>query len=213
MIILIGGEKGGTGKTTILTNLAAKLMLSGKDVLMVDADRQASSSDWILEREKAKHKPSIPCEQKFGKIIAQQLQDLATRYEYVLVDAGGQDSLEQRYTLGVCNILLIPFRPSRYDENTLKRMDRLIEQIRPLNPKLKAFAIINNAPTHPFRKEIRIAKKVVSELKEITLSANIIKDRITFQNTARTGLSIYEFKDSDQKAIKELDAIYNEFFK
>ena len=40
MIILVGGEKGGTGKSTIATNLAIMLMRSGRDVLVVDADDQ-----------------------------------------------------------------------------------------------------------------------------------------------------------------------------
>jgi chromosome partitioning protein len=40
MIALIGGEKGGTGKTTLATNLAAKRVLAGRDVLLVDADAQ-----------------------------------------------------------------------------------------------------------------------------------------------------------------------------
>ena len=38
MIILIGGEKGGTGKTTIATNLAALRAMAGRDVLLVDTD-------------------------------------------------------------------------------------------------------------------------------------------------------------------------------
>ena len=41
MILLIGGEKGGTGKSTIATNLAVQLALDGKDVMLLDADPQA----------------------------------------------------------------------------------------------------------------------------------------------------------------------------
>ncbi|MDD5004337.1 MAG: AAA family ATPase, partial [Acidithiobacillus sp.] len=35
MILLVGGEKGGTGKTTIAVNLAAGFRLQGRDVLLV----------------------------------------------------------------------------------------------------------------------------------------------------------------------------------
>lgn len=213
MIVLVGGEKGGTGKTTILTNLAAKLAIEGKDILIVDADKQASASGWILDREEAGYRPRIACVQKFTKIIAEQVQDLAKRYEYVLVDAGGHDNLEQRYVMGVCNIVLVPFRPSQYDVNSLVRMNSNIEDVRAFNPNLQAIGIINSASTHPFRNEARNAKKAVAELKEITISDNIIKDRVAFQNSAKTGLSIYEFKEKDNKAIKEIDAIYDEFFK
>ena len=46
MIVLIGGEKGGTGKTTIATNLAALRAMAGRDVLLVDTDPQGSASYW-----------------------------------------------------------------------------------------------------------------------------------------------------------------------
>ena len=38
MIYTLGGIKGGTGKTTIATNLAIMLSRAGRDVLLVDAD-------------------------------------------------------------------------------------------------------------------------------------------------------------------------------
>ena len=44
MVILIGGEKGGTGKTTIATNLAALRALAAHDILLVDR------SQLLLER-------------------------------------------------------------------------------------------------------------------------------------------------------------------
>ncbi|MEE8290059.1 MAG: division plane positioning ATPase MipZ [Candidatus Tectomicrobia bacterium] len=38
MIVLIGGEKGGTGKAALATNLVAQRARAGHDVLLVDAD-------------------------------------------------------------------------------------------------------------------------------------------------------------------------------
>ena len=46
MIVLVGGEKGGVGKTTLAVNLAAMRRRAGHDVLLVDADRQASANLW-----------------------------------------------------------------------------------------------------------------------------------------------------------------------
>jgi chromosome partitioning protein len=43
-IVLIGGEKGGTGKTTLATNMAVILAVEGKDVLLLDTDRQGTAS-------------------------------------------------------------------------------------------------------------------------------------------------------------------------
>ena len=52
-IILIGGEKGGTGKTTLAVNLAALRASQGRDVLLIDTDIQASASYWAQSRDEA----------------------------------------------------------------------------------------------------------------------------------------------------------------
>ena len=49
MVIIIGAEKGGCGKSTISVNLAATLASTGHDVCLVDSDRQLTTSDWIGE--------------------------------------------------------------------------------------------------------------------------------------------------------------------
>ena len=46
MIILIGGEKGGPGKTTIATNLAAMKTKKTNDLLLIDTDKQPTASYW-----------------------------------------------------------------------------------------------------------------------------------------------------------------------
>jgi chromosome partitioning protein len=89
-IILIGGEKGGTGKTTLAVNMAAARAKAGHDVLVVDTDPQGSASYWTAAREEKKIEPRIPSVQKFGKTLASELRDLGKRYEEIIVDAGGR---------------------------------------------------------------------------------------------------------------------------
>ena len=51
MIILVGGEKGGSGKSCLAQNIAVYLRTEkGAKVLMVDCDPQRTTSDWIQER-------------------------------------------------------------------------------------------------------------------------------------------------------------------
>ena len=50
-VIVVGSQKGGVGKTTIATNLAAWLVKQGSDVLLVDADDQGSTADFTAWRE------------------------------------------------------------------------------------------------------------------------------------------------------------------
>ena len=63
MIILVGGEKGGTGKTTLATNLAQMRASAGKDVLLIDSDKQESASSWAGQR----HSDSVvSCNHRIG---------------------------------------------------------------------------------------------------------------------------------------------------
>jgi chromosome partitioning protein len=48
--VLVASSKGGAGKTTIATNLAANAALDGKRTALVDADRQQSSAHWAAKR-------------------------------------------------------------------------------------------------------------------------------------------------------------------
>ena len=44
--VLVASSKGGAGKTTLATNLAAHFALDGKHTVLVDADKQKSSTHW-----------------------------------------------------------------------------------------------------------------------------------------------------------------------
>jgi len=48
--ILVASSKGGAGKTTLATNLAAHFALEGKNTALLDCDRQGSSSHWCEKR-------------------------------------------------------------------------------------------------------------------------------------------------------------------
>ncbi|HMG78059.1 MAG TPA: ParA family protein [Xanthobacteraceae bacterium] len=48
--VLVASSKGGAGKTTIATNLAAHYAVEGKNTVLVDADRQGSSQRWAEKR-------------------------------------------------------------------------------------------------------------------------------------------------------------------
>ena len=56
MIILVGSEKGGVGKSTLSTNFAVLLASLKKDVIIVDTDRQSTSANWAQYREETDKK-------------------------------------------------------------------------------------------------------------------------------------------------------------
>ena len=48
--ILIMNAKGGSGKTTVATNLAGYFAMKGASVALADFDPQGSSIDWLRQR-------------------------------------------------------------------------------------------------------------------------------------------------------------------
>ena len=81
MIILVGGEKGGSGKSCLAQNVAVYLRTErDASVLMVDCDPQRTTSDWIQERNGDDSLPGINCVQLYGK-IRNDLLSLTNHYD------------------------------------------------------------------------------------------------------------------------------------
>lgn len=212
-IVLIGGEKGGTGKTTLATNLAAMLALQGKDVLLLDTDRQGTSSFWATVREETEIEPRIACVQKFGKGLASQVRDLAERYDEIIIDAGGRDSMELRYSLGVCDRAYIPLQPFQFDIWTVRQMDDLVEMAMTVNENLQAFVVLNRVSTNPVVREDRETRDFFreEEFQHLSLLEAVLRDRIAFRKSARDGVSVVELKQ-DKKAVREMNQLFKEVY-
>lgn len=207
MIILLGSQKGGCGKSTLSTNLSAALASSGHDVVLVDADRQGTAARWCADREAAETKPTIHCVQKYENIKS-TLTDLAARYEIVIVDTAGHDSQELRTAALAADTLVIPFRPSQPDLDTISHIARVVETTKDFNEKLRALAVITMAPTNPSVKEIDEAKQFFDDCPNINLMSTIIHDRKTYRDCIAEGLGVIE-KDN-AKAKDEISQLIEE---
>lgn len=212
MILLFGGEKGGTGKTTLAVNLAALLAVKGRDVLLVDTDKQGSANFWAGIRGEVSALPRVPCVQKMGKGLARDVLDLAGRYEEIILDAGGRDSMELRYCLGVADRVYIPVQPTQFDLVTLEQMDQLVDQAQALNPRLEAFVVINRASTNPSVSDAEEAFALVNEFERLSAVKTILRERVAYQRSVREGLSVIEVARPDLKAVEEIRSFYGEIY-
>ena len=212
MIVLIGGEKGGVGKTTLAVNLAAMRSRSGHDVLLIDADKQASANLWAGIRQEDSSARPVPCVQKRGKGLDADIRDLAARYEDVVIDAGGQDSVELRAALTVAHLAVFPIQPSLFDAATLETLAELVAQAQGFNSGLVAAVVINRASTNPRVKEADDARDLIAAYSDLHLLEALLRDRIVFRKTARDGLCVLEADHRNPPAEAEMDALYREVF-
>jgi len=114
MILVVGGEKGGVGKTTIATHMAVARTTAGRSVVLVDADSQGTASSWSDARKEQAASP-IPCMSLRGGKVHVELRELARHYDDVIVDPGGADSQEFRSALLAAHTLLMPLKPGSFD--------------------------------------------------------------------------------------------------
>jgi chromosome partitioning protein len=210
MILLLGGEKGGTGKSTIAVNLAVWLAKNGADVMLVDTDRQQTSSRWVDRRNHADGGlPTVHCAEKHGNAF-DTIRDLAKRYDQVIVDAGGRDSEELRTALVAAHQVYCPLKASQPDLETSVHMNELVKLARGLNPALQARVVISMGPTNPVIHEAQEAREILTELPEFILSEAIIRDRKVYRDAMAEGRGVVEM--SNDKASAEIDQLAQEIY-
>jgi chromosome partitioning protein len=209
MIVTIGAEKGGVGKSTIATNLAVYLSREGVDVVIVDTDTQATCGKFIERRDEAGYLPSVACVQRTGSVAA-TLRDMKKRYQLVVVDAGGRDSLELRWAMAVSDLLLIPTRASQADLETLPKVNELVSLARGSNPDLKAVAVLSMAPSNPVITEVAEARELLAQFDQLELSGNIIRDRKVYRDALLAGKGVVELDNSQARA--EIQLLAQEIF-
>jgi len=212
MIVIIGSEKGGTGKTTIATNLAAMHSGRGMECLLVDTDKQSSSNYWSNSRDEDSSLKRVTCVQKLGKSVGKEILALSEKYKDIIVDSGGRDTYELRSALTVADYLYVPIQPAQFDIWTLSQMDSLLEEVSLINPKLKTFVVFNRVSTNPVIKEVDEAVSLLENYKNLKFSGIILRERISYRKAAAQGASVGEIKNIDPKAVCELTALYDYVF-
>lgn len=206
-LIVVGGQKGGTGKSTLATNLAVALTRAGRATLLVDTDRQLTASTWADVRQLDSALQAITCVQKSGSLY-QVLVDMTTRFDAVIVDAGGYDSMELRTAIVAADHLYSPVRASQSDLWTLEAMTKLLTEARGLNPELGAHLVLSMAPTNPSITETRDAQRLLAEYPGFAVCQSIIRDRKAFRDAMCQGRGVQELVDL--KATAEMNALVSE---
>ena len=209
MMILVGGEKGGSGKSCLAQNLAVYFARNKKAiVLMVDCDPQRTTSDWIQARNSDPSLPAINCIQLCGK-IRNDLISLAQHYDYVIVDCGGQDNLALRAAMSVADHVVIPLRPKRRDLKTVPHMEDMLSTCKMVNPKMLASFVMTQCPSLPNQARRIIEAKEVCTSYGINVLNALTYNRNVYDDSEELGSSVIEI-DPDGKAATEMIAIAEE---
>jgi len=209
MILTVGGIKGGSGKTTIATNIAIFLSQQGYDVLLIDADDQETTSDFCQFREQTLGGDlGFTAVKLSGSQLATQVRKLAEKYKFIVIDTGGRDTSSQRAAMTVSHLYLVPFVPNSFDVWTLTKVVNLINEIQAVNPNLISAAFLNRVKHKSAYAEDSMA--LLKESESLQLLEQTIGDRTAYVHASTQGLSIFEYKPVNPQAVDEMSKLFSD---
>lgn len=213
MIVTVGNTKGGVGKTTIAVNLAIARALAGRDVWLIDGDRQGTAQTAISIRAEAGLTPGIACASyPDGPTLRAQVQQQASKFDDIIIDAGGRDSTALRAALVLTDVLLIPFQPRSYDVWALDDIAALVDEARSVRDGLRAFAVLNCADPGQHSTDNADAAEAVANVPAFEYLATPLRRRKAYANAAGAGMSVLELKPQDAKATSEINTLISALF-
>jgi len=212
MILTVGGEKGGPGKSTVATTLAAMRATTDRQVLLVNADAQSTSIHWATARRDHPNLPQVTTVTMRGPKIHTEIADMAKRFEDVVIDTGGHDCVELRSALIASDRLLMPLRPSQPDLWTIEKMAEIIGHVSTVNERLECLVFVNQVPSVSRDRMRQAMVEVMENWPQFRLLKTAWMFRTAFAGAIGEGLTVHELKPRDGKAAAEASFLYGEVF-
>ena len=209
MIFVLSGIKGGSGRSTISEHLTVWLARDGADVLLVDADEQATASDFTSWREHTLDgKVGYTLVQLIGANLRKQVETMKPKYDHIVIDTGGRDTTSQRAALFVADVALIPIQPRSHDVWTLTKLTEMLGEIQASRMEpLIVHSFLNRADITSV--DNRETSEALASIVELGFVPFAIKNRKAYPNAGAKGLAVFEQEIPDKKAVAEIDTLFN----
>jgi chromosome partitioning protein len=202
IIISVLNQKGGSGKTTISSNLAHAIALDGHKVLLVDSDPQGSLRDW----NEANGGELLPVVGLDRETLPKDLKAVSDGYDFVVIDGAPQIAKMSAAAVKAANLVLIPVQPSPYDIWACADLVDIIaarQEVTDGSPL--AYFIISRAI-----KNTKLGNEIKGALVdyELPIMKTYTTQKVAYPTTAAEGTTV--FNEPECSAAKEITAIKTE---
>lgn len=201
-VIALLNQKGGSGKTTIASNLAHAFRLDGEKVLLVDSDPQGSLRDW----NEANEGELLPVVGLDRETLPKDLKAVTEGYDVAIIDGAPQIAKMSAAAVKAADLVLIPVQPSPYDIWACADLVDVIKARQEVTDgqPLAAFVISRAIKNTKLSGEI---EKALTDYELPVLKASTTQ-RVAYPTTAAGGLTVMQ--EPKSPAALEIFAIKHE---
>ena len=209
-IIALINQKGGSGKSTSSVHLAYWLQVKKNyRVLLVDADAQRSSSQWV-----AGMGVELPCQViQSPDDLLEQIPELVKDYDYLVIDGPASLSEETRAILFRCDLAVIPVQPTGVDLRSASDAMRLLKQAQSVRGGLpKGLVFLSRAVKNTKLKQEAIA--LLSQIPDAKFLKPIIHQKQAIADTSGQSLTVWDLPgQAASEAAIEYDRLFQAILK
>lgn len=204
-IVSVLNQKGGSGKTTLATNLAQAAHMAGHRTLLVDTDRQASARQWAGARPEG-DTDSVPVVGLDVGPLERSVQTLSRDYKWVFLDGAPNVEALAAAAVKAAQIVLIPVQPSPYDIWAAQEVVEMVKIRQELTGSPKAAFVIARAI---------VGTQLAADVSEalagygLPIFRSRTYQRVLYANAAASGRAVVE-AEPQSAAADEIRAIFAE---
>ena len=200
--VVVGNLKGGSGKSTVVFNLAVWLAGQGHAVRLVDLDPQKTLTDLVSVRGELGWDPPL------DPPLATPDLPPAPPDTWTLVDVGAADMTGMLAAIGTADLVLVPVMPGQADIWATQRYLKTIDRERPDHCAIRLF--VNRADPGDAARETREAVVALEAIAGMLASVSVLPARlgrrIAFCRSLSEGSAVFELEPKS-KAAEEFQAL------
>lgn len=211
MIVSVVNTKGGVGKSTLGFNLAVARALAGKDVWLINGDKQRTALQAVAQRISSGRQPVIQAAHySNGAMLRAQVEAQSKKFDDVVIESGGRDNTSMRASIMVADKVIIPLIPRNPELWAMDELWAVLNEAIELRPSIECYAVLNmGKPTG--KANAAALEYVASSFPAIKIMAAQIMKRDLIDDCFGEGMSVIEYPKA-HKAKDEMTAFANEVF-